>query len=562
MAYGERVRAVPRTVSNLEAPASATRTRAGRHVRRARGRAESFPVDGLRFAVVRLEGGLRRVWVTGCGLLVAQLVGLVAWSWHLWTRFDLTSDMATFAQAFEQVGTGHLDPYLTTFAHHYPHYGYPFYQSHLELLLWPLALLYPVFRTAFVLLVVQDVALVGAGALALRWGLEILARRWPPGRRGAPTVGAAAVVLLVASPWTYWSASFDFHFQPLGACFALGAGRDLWAGRRRLWAWVAPVLACGDVAATYVLGLGLAGAVAGRRTRRPGIALVVVALGWLAVVGLVHSGKGSSLAAGYGYLAGHPVSDGLSGMAAVVWGMVSHPARPLHVLGQRLGSLAQYAAGAGVLGVVSVIGGALFVVVLGANALNSTPVYVSHIGAFQNVCAAFFLAVGSVTTVTWVARRRAHRAPRVATVLGVLVALPAVVVGALVVPQARGTFATVGRSTAGELAVAAASIPGDSEVVASQGVVGRFGARRWVYPYIGPAGGGQTVPVYGDQVYFVMVSTAGVELAPPADTEAAVAQLRALGARTVVDGHGVVVLAWRRPADLHLLTLRPASPGS
>ena len=43
---------------------------------------------------------MRRLWVVGASVIVLQLAGLLAWSWHLWTRFDLTADMATFSQAF------------------------------------------------------------------------------------------------------------------------------------------------------------------------------------------------------------------------------------------------------------------------------------------------------------------------------------------------------------------------------------------------------------------------------------------------------------------------------
>ena len=34
--------------------------------------------------------------------------------------------------------------------------------------------------------------------------------------------------------------------------FAVLLARDLCNGRRRAWAWVLPLLACGDVAATYL----------------------------------------------------------------------------------------------------------------------------------------------------------------------------------------------------------------------------------------------------------------------------------------------------------------------
>ena len=116
------------------------------------------------------------------------------WSGHLWSRFDETSDMGTFSQAWSQIATGHLNPYETTFPYNYPHYGYPFYQSHLELMMWPLAILYFVWPHAIDLLVVQDLAIAGAGLVGLRWALEMLDvgrhtfshLAWVLGRRCSP----------------------------------------------------------------------------------------------------------------------------------------------------------------------------------------------------------------------------------------------------------------------------------------------------------------------------------------------------------------------------------------
>jgi uncharacterized membrane protein len=278
---------------------------------------------------------MRRLWVVGASVIVLQLAGLLAWSWHLWTRFDLTADMATFSQAFQQIGTGHLDPYETTFVFGYPHWGYSFYQSHFELLMWPLALLFTVTRSTFTLLVVQDLALAGSGAVVFRWACELLDRRWPAERRGRSLVGAGVLLVVVANPWTAWVASFDWHFQPIATFFALVAARDVWAGRRRAWIWIAAVLLCGDVATTYVMALGLAAVVAGRTTRRWGGAMIAAGVVWLGVVSLAGAGKGSSLNGGYGYLAGHPVSDGIGGMVAIVVGMLLHPSHPLSMLRSR-----------------------------------------------------------------------------------------------------------------------------------------------------------------------------------------------------------------------------------
>ena len=120
--------------------------------------------------------------------------------------------MATFSQAWQQIGSGHLSPYETTFPWYYPHYGYPFYQSHLELMMWPLALLHAAGASAFSLLVVQDLVLAGSGLVALRWGLELLDRHWPDATFGwagnAPGCGwwrSSCAAMSLPPTWWRWA---------------------------------------------------------------------------------------------------------------------------------------------------------------------------------------------------------------------------------------------------------------------------------------------------------------------------------------------------------------------
>ncbi len=66
-------------------------------------------------------------------------------------------------------------------------------------------------------------------------------------------------VLLVLTPWSWYTIGFDFHFEAFGALFALLAARDLWAGRyvRSLALWIPLTLVCGAApGALLVVGLG------------------------------------------------------------------------------------------------------------------------------------------------------------------------------------------------------------------------------------------------------------------------------------------------------------------
>ena len=139
-----------------------------------------------------LQGGLRIAWFIGVAVFAVQFVLLLQHSWYLWAHFDLTADFGQYSQAWQQIATGHLNPYDTTYAWYYPHYGYPFYQADLELIMWPLALLYWVWPHAIDLLVVQDAALAGAGLVAFRWVLEHLGLHAPNRRFAIVVAGAVA----------------------------------------------------------------------------------------------------------------------------------------------------------------------------------------------------------------------------------------------------------------------------------------------------------------------------------------------------------------------------------
>ncbi len=332
-----------------------------------------------------------------------QLVLLVLHSWYLWDHFDLTADFGQYSQAWQQIATGHLNPYDTTYAWYYPHYGYPFYQADLELIMWPLSLLYWVYPHSVDLLIVQDAALAGAGLVAYRWALEHL-QLHAPNRRFALLVGGGVLLVLVLQPWTYWAASYDYHSEPLAAFFVLLAGRDLWAGRRRGWVWVALTLLCSNVAASYVVALGVAAIISGRRRWRTGLVLVLVGAVWLGIVGLVHSGKGAALSA-YAYLDDRTtVNDTIGGIFTIVTGMAIHPGIAARTLSHRWSDIYQFVSGAGTMGLFSAFGGLLAVVVLAPSALNSSPAFISAIGGSQNIMAVLAVAVGIAMVATWLTR--------------------------------------------------------------------------------------------------------------------------------------------------------------
>lgn len=499
------------------------------------------------------------VWLrrAGVGVVGAQAIVMLVYSTHLYDRFDLTKDFAIYFQAWTQIAAGHLSPYSTLNNTSLVHYGFPFWRNHFELIMWPFALLWFVYPHGVDLLWIEDLAVIGATLVAFYFVIDLLERHWSGPRWGFTALACGAMVVLVANPWIWWSVSFDFHLQAVATLFVLLAARDLWAGRRRAWWWVGAVMLCGDVAATYLVGLGISALLVSRRTRRSGALLVGVGLAWTGLISGIGAAQGSQVAGNYRYLA-HVAPGAKAGLGAILAGAVTHPTTPLHMFRTRLHYLYLLLAGSGLIGAVSVIGFGISVVVLVPIALNASTVFGSPYSAFQGLPVYFFVLVGSVAGLTWLLHRRWRPARLLVGPLAIALLVQSLVLSVNWIPQAPAAFLHVDAPAAAELAQVLHRIPSSAEVIASQGVVGRFAARRWVYPYIDTFPNGQTVPVFGSEVVFVLTPAEGIEPATPAKTLAAVAFVhRDLGATELASAHSVYALSWRPPKGTRSVTFPP-----
>jgi len=321
------------------------------------------------------------------------------------------------------------------------------------------------------------------------------------------------------------------------------SARDLWNGRRRAWWWAAAVLLCGDVAASYLIGLGIAAVLSGRPTRRRGLVLAGLGVFWVVFVVAIGSGKGSSLTGSYGYLANATTATGVGATFTVLWGIAHHPSSVVDVLRSRRDEIVKFLASSGTVGLFSALGFGMALAVLVPNALNQQPVFIGATASFQNLSAVVFVIVGGVTVATWLVRR--GRWGLIAVwVVGVLSLVQVGVVATQWISQIPSTFLQVNTETAADLGLAQARIPPGAEVIASQGVIGRFGGHQWLYPYLNQFSDGQTIPVEAPTVALVFVPNAGIEAATPAQTEAAIAEMTALGARKVVSTANVTAFLW------------------
>jgi hypothetical protein len=165
---------------------------------------------------------------------------------------------------------------------------------------------------------------------------------------------------------------------------------------------------------------------------------------------------------------------------------------------------------------------------------------------------------------TWLTRQGEGRSQRWRVVLAafaLVLAVGAVVETALFsahfTPKSGQTFAKVDDETAAQLAAVSARIPDQAETIVSQGVVGRFAQRHSFYPYFDVFADGQTVPLYGRTVYVVLVPRQGIEAATVPGTEAAIAMMHQLHARSLSARDGVYAFAWHVPKGRRTIVFPP-----
>jgi len=472
---------------------------------------------------------LHRVRWWGYLLLGLQLAGFLTWSAILYSRFSVTWDFAIYYQSWFLIAHGDLNPFSTIL-------GIPFWQNDSEFILWVLAPLYWIGRTGLILIWLQDISVAVAEAVAFTWMCELARRARREG--DAALLACLGLLLLVANPWTWWAISWDLHMEVLVMGFATLLAWDLASGRRRAWFWMVPVLLAGAATATYVVGLGLGAVLVGRRSRRMGAGMVVLGIGFSLFVVLIHGDVEVSLPRAYGYLAGTGGNTtGTPTLSGLVTGIIAHPLGVLDVLWSKRVDMVANLAPSGLVGLGAPMVLPLMIVVLLANNLWSGVGWAEPV--FQNVPIYVLLPVGTIAVFCWLVRR--HRVAALA-VAG-LVAVQALGWAAVWGPMTSGEWLRVPASAAATLAGIEQRIPASAEVVASQGVVGRFSPRAHIHP-MANAG---TVPVHGT-TWFVIVPNEAIETASPATSMALIGELAGpLHATLIAHASGVWAFRWTPP---------------
>lgn len=488
----------------------------------------------------------RQVQKVVLGLLAAQLVLLLVISAVEYRRYGLGVGFGTYAQAWVSIAHGHLNPGSSLI-------GKSFWHNDAEFLLWPLAALYYLYPHPVDLLWVQDLALVVTEYVVFCWMQEACGRLPGASRRLRSSLPLLGLGALLVNPFAYYAVAYDFHSEMVAACFLVISGFALWSGRHRWLWWSVPLtLVASGLGALYLCGVGTSGILAGRRSRRAGVVMVLVSAAWLALVSALGGnqfGYAQSLQGWFGYLVGP--HHGSVGPADVVLGALSHPGTVANVLWSRRVFLVDLLLSTGLVGVVWRWAWPLTLVVLVPSALNSNAAFVSPHAAFQNWAVLPFLAVGSVVLVGgWLSKRRRQTLGRGSLIVW-LAGL--VVLCAVLFPTLPSFWVSVDSSAAQVLNQVDRAIPARAEVIASWGVAGRFAVREEVHGY-GPSD--HEFPVDRRQVFFVIAVGQGNFEVSPAVARRAIHVIAAdLHARQLVARSGVYVAEWTPPTGTTTVSL-------
>jgi hypothetical protein len=188
----------------------------------------------------------------------------------------------------------------------------------------------------------------------------------------------------------------------------------------------------------------------------------------------------------------------------------------------------------------------LVLVVLLANTLIPGVLFAAPL--FQSLPIYVLVPVGTVAVLAWLAQRRRWTA----LLLAGLVAAQTLGWAAVWLPRTPGQWLRVSGPGAATLASIAARIPASAEVVASQGVSGRFSGRTDLRPLSGPG----PIPVRSGDTWFVIVPVAAIETQSTASAMGFVGELAGpLHATLVAHANGVWAFRWRPPPGVHTITV-------
>ncbi len=469
----------------------------------------------LRFEHTRERDSVtKRLRSLGLAIFVVQLALIIAWNAFEISRFSETIDFESFYHIWYLIGHGVLNP------------GPGWWKAQAVFIMWPLALVETVFPQPIALLVIQDVATVLAELVAYFWLIDVLNRRRSLPIRKFAIFGLA---LLVLNPWIYWSISWDYHTEAVGALFMVLASRAFYNRRWTAWLWSALTILSGMVPATFLLGVAI-GLLLERGRRRAGLLLGAAVLVWIFVMFKIGAGTGLIPAASN---AAHGSSSPLAAAVSQIGVAMSRVPADLHDMVANLAPTGFIGALASpVIGVVTVV--------LGTSTLAEG--YRSVVPSFQNLAIYLYMPVGTIVVLSYLMRRFGAK---VVSVVTALILLSSVTWAVVWLPNLSKHWVLVSDSVANALKAAEQRIPHGADLVVSQGVAGVFGARADIDVLHDPLP--STFQVTGRDVWFLITPYSGTETQTVRMSATIVEYVaNRLHAKLISEQDGVWLLEWHR----------------
>jgi uncharacterized membrane protein len=412
----------------------------------------------------RTVQGKRAFTVIAVAAVVLQATALSWLSILQYASFVLNVDFSLYQHAFAEIVHGNYNPDAT-------YVGGVFFQNHGEAMMWPIAIVFRFFDPAAVLLTVQNAATVGISVLIALWIARIVDRSpegWDPANTIIASVCAAAGIL---DPWFVWANAQDFHFEAPATFFVLAALYAFVRNRFLLGIGASSgCILCGDVSSTYTFGLGFFLLfLSGAARKASGVVIMVLSVAWLAMLHSFAVHRGASLPGIYaGLFPGDPhATDSALHLAVAV---LTHPLAVIHALGYQLPNIYANIAPGGILGILSPSALAIGLVPFLENFLSSGRLFSQP--SFQNV--PLYAAVGIGTFgVIYAIRSRVSRV--LALTLVALIALNDAGWCAVVMPNVKKRWIAASWSASKVISDAYYGTSHSTQIVTSQGVLGRFG---------------------------------------------------------------------------------------
>lgn len=447
------------------------------------------------------------IWrLIGIGCAAIQFIVLLALSLEIWRRDALTWDFSIFAQAWTLIGRGILNPFDSVM-------GILYIRNHFELIMWLAALFYPIFHSAFTLLVIQDFFAAASSLAAFIWILKMVYWRVNSVVVSRLLLGLSLCILLL-NPWVYWVNGFDFHWQTTATFFAIITAFHLYhreEGHPKI-ALISALLTwtTGDVCVTYIVGIALLGLLIPKAHRKMSLFLLVSSLVYFLLISHFHLNTSGIVG---GILSSFPGKARNTSVIELLIMLLTHPGIVAEKIGHKWVDIYSNIMPSGLVGVLSPYALGLSLPVIIENNLAQGQVFAAP--TFNSYPLYPFVAVGSIHLIVsgwrWIAKRRPYAANLMTYLFVAFAALNALGWFLVWMPAYSSHWITVTRQQGQELSRLSHNISPKDEVVASQGIMGRFAEREYAYGIDGPG----DFPINAENTVVLIAPYNGTETASP-----------------------------------------------